>query len=96
MKLTASWPESKIAPYLGELQTRVKKEGIRIGSCELIATQTQLTPDPYLYKGVHVSLIGHDVERVKELGTEVAAKLEGDIISQGTLGSDKTAAPVKE
>jgi len=26
-------PESKIAPYLGELQTRVKKEGIRIGSC---------------------------------------------------------------
>ncbi|CAK9780673.1 Molybdopterin binding protein [Cutaneotrichosporon oleaginosum] len=78
-----NWPESKIAPFLGELQTRVKKEGIRIGSY------------PYLYKGVHVSLIGHDVERVKELGEEVARTLEGDIISQGTLGSDKTAAPVK-
>lgn len=27
--------------------------------------------DPYLYNGVHVSLIGHDVERIKELGQEV-------------------------
>jgi ABC-type uncharacterized transport system ATPase subunit len=43
-----------------------------------------------------VSLIGHDVDRVKELGQEVAKTLEGDIISQGTLGTDKTAAPVKE
>ncbi|BEJ14076.1 hypothetical protein CspHIS471_0312500 [Cutaneotrichosporon sp. HIS471] len=78
------WPESKIAPYLTELQARVKKEGIRIGSY------------PYLYKGVHVSLIGHDVERVKELGKEVAEKLEGEVMSEGTLGSDKTAAPSKE
>jgi hypothetical protein len=31
----------------------------------------QLILDPFLYKGVHVSLIGHDVERIKELGKEV-------------------------
>lgn len=30
-------PESRIAPYLTELQTRVKKEGIRIGSCKFNA-----------------------------------------------------------
>lgn len=30
-----SQPESKIAPYLTELQKRVKDEGIRVGSCEL-------------------------------------------------------------
>ncbi|BEI83242.1 hypothetical protein CcaverHIS002_0311100 [Cutaneotrichosporon cavernicola] len=80
----SNWPESRIAPYLTELQARVKKEGIRIGSY------------PYLYKGVHVSLIGHDVERVKELGKEVAEKLEGEVMSEGTLGNDKTAAPTKE
>jgi hypothetical protein len=28
-----SKPESTIAPFLTELQARVKKEGIRVGSC---------------------------------------------------------------
>jgi hypothetical protein len=31
---TRSQAESVIAPYLTELQARVKKEGIRVGSCE--------------------------------------------------------------
>jgi len=65
-----------IAPYLTELQARVKKEGIRVGSCKFNclaqSIAAQLTPDPFLYKGVHVSLIGHDVERIKELGKEVS------------------------
>jgi len=33
----------------------------------------ELRLDPFLYKGVHVSLIGHDVERIKELGKEVSS-----------------------
>lgn len=45
-------------------------------------------PDPYLYKGVHVSLIGHDVERVKQLGSEVAKELDGKVVSEGALGSE--------
>ncbi|WVQ96093.1 hypothetical protein IAU59_003194 [Kwoniella sp. CBS 9459] len=71
-----SKPESVIAPYLTELQARVKKEGIRIGSY------------PYLYSGVHVSLIGHDIERVRELGQEVVKEVEGKVVSEGKLGSD--------
>ncbi|OCF35145.1 molybdopterin binding domain-containing protein [Kwoniella heveanensis BCC8398] len=74
-----SKPESVIAPYLTELQARVKKEGIRIGSY------------PYLYTGVHVSLIGHDVERVRELGQEVVKEVDGKIVSEGKLGSDSQA-----
>ncbi|WVF68553.1 hypothetical protein IAT40_003321 [Kwoniella sp. CBS 6097] len=71
-----SKPESVIAPYLTELQARVKKEGIRIGSY------------PYLYSGVHVSLIGHDIERVRELGQEVVKEVDGKVVSEGKLGSD--------
>lgn len=37
--------------------------------------------DPFLYSGVHVSLIGHDVERVKELGQEVGLILGGQQLS---------------
>jgi len=66
-----------IAPYLTELQARVKKEGIRVGSCKFNclahSIAARLIPDPFLYKGVHVSLIGHDVERIKELGKEVSS-----------------------
>ncbi|WVQ79260.1 hypothetical protein IAT38_001356 [Cryptococcus sp. DSM 104549] len=75
-----SKPESAIAPFLTELQARVKKEGIRIGSY------------PYLYQGVHVSLIGHDVERIKELGREVIEELDGKVVSEGQLGSESEAA----
>lgn len=38
---------------------------------------------------MHVSLIGHDVERVKELGREVVEKLDGKVISEGELGTEK-------
>ena len=75
-----SKPESVIAPFLTELQARVKKEGIRVGSCERISVWPLLKSDhlsdPYLYSGVHVSLIGHDVERVKELGLEVRHRVK--------------------
>ncbi|ORY34871.1 MoaB/Mog domain-containing protein [Naematelia encephala] len=77
-----SMPESAIAPYLTELQARVKKEGIRIGSY------------PYLYSGVHVSLIGHDVERIKELGQEVVKELDGKVVSQGQLGNEGKPAKI--
>ncbi|CAD6566488.1 MAG: hypothetical protein TREMPRED_002652 [Tremellales sp. Tagirdzhanova-0007] len=69
--------ESVIAPYLTELQARVKKEGIRVGSY------------PFLYSGVHVSLIGHDLERIKELGQEVVNELDGEVVSAGQLGDEK-------
>ncbi|WVN86834.1 uncharacterized protein L203_102008 [Cryptococcus depauperatus CBS 7841] len=72
-----SKPESTIAPYLTELQARVKKESILIGSY------------PYQFKGVHISLIGHDVERIKELGTEVAKKVDGKIVVESRLGENK-------
>jgi len=72
--------ESVIAPYLTELQARVKKEGIRIGSY------------PFLYKGVHVSLIGHDVERIRSLGQEVVKELDGKVVSEGQLGAEKEAS----
>lgn len=75
-------PESVIAPFLTELQARVKKEGIRVGSY------------PYLYSGVHVSLIGHDVERVKELGQEVVKELEGKVVSEGKLGEEGGQAKI--
>ncbi|EKC97705.1 hypothetical protein A1Q2_08017 [Trichosporon asahii var. asahii CBS 8904] len=42
--------------------------------------------------GVHVSLIGHDVERVKELGREIAEKLDGEVISEGQLGDESAKA----
>jgi hypothetical protein len=52
-------PESSIAPYLAELQKRVKGEGVRVGSY------------PLLMRGVTISLIGPDETRVRELGQEV-------------------------
>lgn len=42
-----------------------------MGSCEFTRFG-RADSDPYLYKGVHVSLIGHDVERIKALGEEVS------------------------
>ncbi|KAK6908785.1 molybdopterin binding domain-containing protein [Kwoniella mangroviensis CBS 8886] len=77
-----SKPESVIAPYLTELQARVKKEGIRIGSY------------PYLYSGVHVSLIGHDIVRVRELGQEVVREVDGKVVSEGKLGNESEKAKV--
>ena len=51
--------ESSIAPFLTALQHRVKLEGIRVGSY------------PAFQRGVTISLLGRDVERVKALGDEV-------------------------
>lgn len=44
--------------------------------------------DPYLYKGVHVSLIGHDQDRLRELEQEVVKELDGKVVSEGRLGED--------
>lgn len=61
-------PESSIAPYLTKLHERVRKEGVRVGSY------------PMLYRGVHVSLIGLNEERIRELGEEVAKELDGKVV----------------
>ncbi|KAK1923692.1 MoaB/Mog domain-containing protein [Papiliotrema laurentii] len=73
-------PESAIAPFLTELQARVRKEDIRIGSY------------PYLYAGVHVSLIGHDQARLRELEQEVVREVDGKVVSEGRLGEDSAKA----
>lgn len=66
----ASLPESSIAPYLTTLQKRVSAEGVRIGSY------------PLLQRGVYVSLIGANRDRVHELAQEVEKELQGRIVSE--------------
>ncbi|KAG2124797.1 MoaB/Mog domain-containing protein [Suillus clintonianus] len=61
--------ESSIAPFLTDLQKRVKPENIRIGSY------------PLSQPGAHVALTGSDRERVKELGLEVEKELQGRLLS---------------
>jgi hypothetical protein len=63
-------PESSIAPFLTGLQKRVQPEGIRIGSY------------PVLQKGVYVSLIGADRNRLHKLGVEVEKEVQGRVISE--------------
>ncbi|KAG6380311.1 MoaB/Mog domain-containing protein [Boletus reticuloceps] len=63
-------PESSIAPHLATLQKRVAAEGIRIGSY------------PLLQRGVYVSLIGTNRDRVGELAHEVEKELEGRVVSE--------------
>ena len=58
-------PESVIAPFLTELQARVKKEGIKVGSY------------PKWADGVRVSLLGKDVQRLEELAKEVEEGIKG-------------------
>ncbi|OCH88719.1 Molybdopterin binding protein [Obba rivulosa] len=65
-----SLPESSIAPYLTALQARTKSAGIRVGSY------------PLLQRGVYVSLIGRDEDALRKLSEEVAAALEGRIVSE--------------
>ena len=55
-----SVPESSIAPYLTTLHKRLASEGIRVGSY------------PLLQRGVTVSLIGRDEERIREIGQEAS------------------------
>ncbi|OJA16566.1 hypothetical protein AZE42_03844 [Rhizopogon vesiculosus] len=63
-------PESSIAPFLTDLQKRVQPEGIRIGSY------------PVLQKGVYVSLIGANRDRVHKLGAEVEKEVQGRVVSE--------------
>jgi len=72
-----SLPESSIAPYLTELQKRVKEEGIRVGSY------------PFLMKGVFVSLIGQDEGRVRELGKEVEGQTQGKAVTEQEIRETK-------
>ena len=74
-----SLPESSIAPYLTELQNRVKEEGIRVGSY------------PLLMKGVFVSLIGQDEGRVRELGKEVEGQTEGRAVTEQEIREAKSS-----
>ncbi|KAI0795494.1 MoaB/Mog domain-containing protein [Abortiporus biennis] len=64
-----SQPESSIAPYLTELQAKYKEQGIRIGSY------------PLLSHGVYVSIIGQDSETVQGIGKDVAAALDGRLVT---------------
>lgn len=68
-QIFTSLPESSIAPYLTSLHGRVKPEGVRVGSY------------PLLKKGVYVSLIGRDAQRIRELASEVETELQGRIVS---------------
>jgi molybdopterin-biosynthesis enzyme MoeA-like protein len=74
---TYSLPESSIAPYLTELQKRVKEEGIRVGSY------------PFLMQGVFVSLIGQDEGRVRELGKEVEGQTQGRAVTEQEIRETK-------
>jgi len=75
-----SLPESSIAPYLAELQERVKREGVRVGSY------------PFFMKGVFVSLIGQNEERVRELGKEVERQTQGRAVTEQEVLEKKKAA----
>lgn len=61
-------PESFIAPFLTELSTRVKADGIKVGSY------------PSFHKGVAVSLLGQNVDLVKRIAQEVADNIQGKIV----------------
>ncbi|KAH9936701.1 Molybdopterin binding protein [Amylocystis lapponica] len=70
-------PESSIAPYLTELQARVKAAGVRVGSY------------PLLQRGVYVALIGRDKDAVRALGVEVAEALHGRMVSEEEAMKEK-------
>jgi len=70
-------PESSIAPYLTELQKRVKAEGVRVGSY------------PFSMRGVFVSLIGQNEGRIRELGREVEGQLEGKVVTEQEVRETK-------
>ncbi|KAL7411079.1 MoaB/Mog domain-containing protein [Mrakia frigida] len=72
--------ESNIAPGLGRLAEEVRKEGIRVGSY------------PALQKGVTISLIGKNQERLKELEQRIVQEFEGTVIKAGKLGAEVDVA----
>lgn len=65
-----SLAESSIAPYLTTLQKRVTPEGIRIGSY------------PLIHRGVYVSLIGANRDRIRQLAEEVENEVQGRIVTE--------------
>ena len=78
-----SLPESSIAPYLTELQKRVKEEGIRVGSY------------PLPMRGAFVSLIGQDEGRIRELGKEVEGQTEGKVVTEQEVQETKGTINLK-
>lgn len=70
LQVFTTMPESSIAPFLTDLQKRVQPEGIRIGSY------------PVIQKGVYVSLIGANRDRVHTLGIEVERGVQGRVVSE--------------
>ncbi|KAH8990740.1 MoaB/Mog domain-containing protein [Lactarius akahatsu] len=76
-QIFTSLPESSIAPYLTSLQERVKEEGIRVGSYPLIR------------KGVYVSLIGQNEDRIRELGKEVEVNIQGRVVTEQEIREAK-------
>jgi molybdopterin-biosynthesis enzyme MoeA-like protein len=73
-------PESSIAPFLTDLQAKVKAEGIRVGSYP-----------KGIGGGVDVSLIGKDEARLEELSKDCISELQGELVAQGKLGSESEA-----
>ena len=58
----------------------MKKEGVRVGSY------------PFFMKGVFVSLIGQNEERVRELGKEVEGQTQGRAVTEQEVLEKKKAA----
>ena len=46
---------------------------------------------PLLSKGVYVSLIGRDVEKVREIAEEVAERLQGRLVTEEEARKEKAA-----
>ncbi|EIN14615.1 Molybdopterin binding protein [Punctularia strigosozonata HHB-11173 SS5] len=77
VQIFTEMPESSIAPYLTNLQKRVKSEDIRVGSY------------PLLKQGVYVSLIGVDRHRVDEVAEEVVKEIQGRLVSDEEVKAEK-------
>ncbi len=58
----------------------MREEGVRVGSY------------PFFQKGVFVSLIGQDEERVRELGKEVERQTQGRAVTEQEVLEKKKAA----
>lgn len=67
-------PESNISPFLVELTDKCKQEDIKVGSY------------PNFGEGVDVSLIGTNLDRLKELAEEVEKRVDGKLVAQGKIG----------
>ncbi|KAI9464037.1 Molybdopterin binding protein [Lactarius psammicola] len=79
-QIFTSLPESSIAPYLTRLQKRVKEEGVSVGSY------------PLLRKGVCVSLIGQNEDRIRELGKEVEVNTQGRVVTEQEIREAKSTS----